>query len=177
MLAAPILCKLNVFISHVMCVLCRSAGVLSHTLHLAVSSREAEQSNPLFFLSSSFTFFSSPVAPADKTTPGSCGSMHAQLTGDAALQLSKSLICFSDSLSLSFPIILSSLSPADAGCFARRPLFTSFKFLLMGASTHSPKASSSFPPFLSPALLLLSPSHCVASSLSHPPLYSRVHLL
>lgn len=57
------LCKLNVFISCVMCALCRSAGELSHTLHLAVSSREAEQRNPLFFFFL-FLSFSSSVAPA-----------------------------------------------------------------------------------------------------------------
>lgn len=75
---------------------------------------------------------------------------------------------------------LSSLGPAKAGCVSCRPLLTSFKFKLMGASTHSPAASPSLPssPPLRPSLFFLSSSHCAAFFHPPPPPYFslRVHL-
>lgn len=47
-------------------VLCRSAGVLSHSLHLVVGSVKAAGSSSLFSSSSSYPFMSSTVAAADR---------------------------------------------------------------------------------------------------------------
>lgn len=84
---------------------------------------------------------------------------------------------FSPPLIHLFPLPAPLSPPSKAGCVSCRPLLTSFKFKLMGASTHSPAASPSLPssPPLRPSLFFLSSSHCAA--FFHPlPIFLFVYI-
>lgn len=151
---------------------CRSAGVLSHSLHLVVGSIKAACSSALFFLASCLLLCLLLWLQQTDKTPSCCGWVDAQLTSDDASQLSTLSSQLWLSLPLSFisffPIPLSSCG--HAGCSARCPLLTS-----INSRFHSLSPSISFPPstFLHASLLLFSTSHCVC----HPPCFSHVYEL
>lgn len=137
-----------------MCVVLLSWRALKHTLHLAVDSKKAKHSNPLFF----FLYWIN-ACTADWWR--------------RFLTLSPPFLTpfFFPPTSPSPPSVLQTLAS-----FTRCPLFTSFKFILMTASTRSratfPSLSSSLC-FSVILPLLLSPSHYVACCC----LFSHVHLL
>lgn len=142
-------------------VLCRSAGVLSHSLHLVVGSVKAAHSSPLFFvLPRILLCLLLWLQQADKT-PGCCGSVDAQLTNDDALQLptlsSPFLTLFPHSNLSLFPIPLSSCG--HTGCSARCPLLASINSYFHSL-THSisslPSLSCMPPSSFSPLLTVLS---------------------
>lgn len=183
-LAAPTLYKLDVFISAVECVcVCVFCGVLSHT-HSSLGGQQqrsrTEQNNPLLFLFFC-AFFLPPAAPADEP-PGRRGSVRERLDSDDAPQLSNSVASSSHSLLLSHPLLPLVLRMLAA--LARCPLLTSFEFVLMTASTHSPTASPSLPSSLSSPLSLLScpppssssPLLIVSLSVSSPDAFFLVHI-